>query len=541
MNKLTAQTFCATAMVLGSVVAIQLGPLAGPTAAGPGPQACVEGATPQCFSSIQPALDAATAGATVRLSAGEFAGGVVISKDVHLVGAGSAVSVVRGGGPVIQVLSSKQHRPEVDIESLTVTGGVTHGDSQEPGTVNAVGGGLLIPSVHGQGATVHLRHVVVSGNRTEPTETSDSPSGVKCPHGFCPYAGSYGGGIASWGDLSLEDSVVSGNLAGGRASDADGGGIFSIGAELRIIDSRIEGNHAVPDEIGRYAEGGGIFANEGGKVTIKHSVVTGNSAELVTSWPVHARGEVIDMNAHSGGIHIGDGFRAKLVDVEITRNNVTAVDPHGEPLAFDGALLVGDSTLTMRRSLVAENTVYAQVRTTADVGPSGTAIEIDGPATITHTEIVDNVARTVTRHGVAAASSGLAVYDFFDNPRQVVVRHSLISGNQAIAESSRGTAVVTGAGVLNNSLLKLVDVVIRQNTASARGRNASAQGGGIWNGPLLSGPPVRLELQNVRVLDNRVNAPHGDRSGGGIYTTEPIRAHGLTLSGNRPNQCFGCS
>jgi hypothetical protein len=539
MMKQTLRFAIASAAVLGSAATTAFGLVAEPTAAA-GPQACVESATPLCFSSIQPALDAAPAGATVRLSAGEFAGGVVISRDVHLVGAGAALSVVRGGGPVILVLSTKQHRPEVDLESLTVTGGVTHGDSKTPGTVNAIGGGLLIRPVHGQGATVHLRHVVVSGNRTEPTETSDSPSGVKCPHGFCPYAGSYGGGIATWGDLTLEDSVVSGNIAGGRASDADGGGIYSIGANLRIIDSRIEGNHAVPDQIGRFAEGGGIFANEGGRVTIKHSVVTGNSAELVTSWPVRARGDLVDMNAHSGGIHIGDGFKARLVDVEITRNYAAAVDPQGEPVAFDAALLVGDSTLTLRNSLVAENTVEATVKTTADVGPSGTALEVDGPATITHTQILDNVARTFTGHGVAAASSGLAVYDFSENPRQVVVSHSLISGNQAIAQSSHGTAAATGAGVMNNSLLRLVDVVIRQNTARALGRNASAQGGGIWNGPFLSGPPVRLELRHVSILDNRVAAAHGSRSGGGIYTTEPIRTHGLTLSGNRPNQCYGC-
>jgi Right handed beta helix region len=530
----------ARAATVGTLVlaAATFGPAA---VADPGPQACVQGVVPLCFSALQPALDAAPTGATVQLSAGEFAGGVVISKDVHLVGSGAAASVVRGGGPVILVRSTKQDRPEVDIESLTVTGGVAHGDGRHPGTVNAFGGGLLVPPVHGQAATVHLRHVVVDGNRTEPTETSDSPSGVKCPHGFCPYAGSYGGGIASFGDLTLEDSVVSGNLAGGRASDADGGGIFSIGGTLSISDSRIEGNRAAPDEIGRFAEGGGIFANDGGKVTIKHSVVTGNATELVTSWPVHAGGGVIDMNSHGGGIHVGDGFRVRLVGVEITHNTSSAVDPKGEPVAFDAGMLVGDSSLTMSRSLVADNTVTARVNTTADVGFSGTALEVDGPATITRTQILDNVANVFAKHGVAAASSGLAVYDFFDNPRQVVVTHSLISGNLAIAQSPHGTAIATGGGLMNNSLLRLVDVEISHNLARALGPDATAQGGGIWNGVFLSGPPVRLDLRHVKVVHNDVEAPHGSRSGGGIYTTEPIQVRGLTLSGNRPNQCAGCS
>ncbi len=517
-----------------------LGPAAGRAAADPGPLACITGPTPTCFPAVQPALDAAPAGATVQLSAGDYAGGLVISKDVRLVGAGAGVSVVRGGGPVIRVLSSRQHRPTVDIESLTVTGGVTHGDSRAPGAVNAVGGGLLIAPSHGQGATVHLRHVVVSGNTTAPTETSDSPSGASCPHGDCPYAGSYGGGIASWGDLTVQDSVVSGNLAGGRASDADGGGIYSIGGHLTITDSRVEANRAAPVEIGRFAEGGGVFANDGGKVTIKRSVVTGNSADLVTSWPVHAHGAVIDMNAHGGGVHIGDGFKALLVDVEISHNTASADDPRGEPIAFDAGMLVGDSVLTMRGSVVADNTVTARVKTTSDVGFSGTALEVDGQATITGTRIVDNLTHVVTKHGVSAASSGLAVYDFSGDPAQVLVRHSEISGNAAVAESTHGTANATGGGIINNSLLRLVDVEVSHNSAQALGKRASAQGGGIWNGVLLSGPPVRLYLRHVKVTHNSVDARHGTRSGGGIYTTEPIQVRGLLLRSNKPDQCAGC-
>jgi hypothetical protein len=33
-------------------------------------------------------------------------------------------------------------------------------------------------------------------------------------------------------------------------------------------------------------------------------------------------------------------------------------------------------------------------------------------------------------------------------------------------------------------------VIVRDNIGAASGPSATAQGGGIWNGPLLSGPPV---------------------------------------------------
>jgi hypothetical protein len=94
--------------------------------------------------------------------------------------------------------------------------------------------------------------------------------------------------------------------------------------------------------------------------------------------------------------------------------------------------------------------------------------------------------------------------------------------------------------VLNNSLLRLVDVLVLGNTAAARGRHTLAQGGGIWNGPLLSGPPVRLELRDVRVRDNAVSSSNGPREGGGIYTTVPIAVRGLVLAHNRPDDCSGC-
>ena len=63
---------------------------------------CV-GNRPGCFATIQAALDAAPDGATIRILAGTFSGGITIEKSVQLEGAGAARTIVRGGGPVLTI------------------------------------------------------------------------------------------------------------------------------------------------------------------------------------------------------------------------------------------------------------------------------------------------------------------------------------------------------------------------------------------------------------------------------------------------------
>lgn len=491
-----------------------------------------------CYASLAGALSAAHSGDTIHLLRGTYRGGVTIEKSVRLVGAGARRTAIRGGGPVLTITNETGSRRHVSISNLTISGGVAHGDG-----VAAVGGGILIPAgpKGSIGAAVSLRHVVVSGNRAVPTTTSSSPSGVKCPEGFCPFALARGGGIASWGSLSLSHVTVRGNLAGGRASDAVGGGVASDIGSLSIDHSTISGNRARPTGIGRFAEGGGLFVNTGA-LTLRQSRVDGNRADLVTQWPSFGQGALIDMNANSGAVHIGDGIRAVITDTRMTHNAVSAINLPGEALAFDSAMLVGDSHLLMRRTTIAHNNVLARTATSDDVGPSGTAVELDGPALVTHSRISDNTVRAYSQNGNAGATSGLAVYDFAGNPRQVTVTHTLIQDNTALAHSVHGAASSLGSGVFTNSLLDLQHVTVRHNTATAHGVHATAQGGGIWNGVFLSGPPVKLRLGHTRVVRNVLRvSPGGIRQGAGLYTTQPVTRSRVLIARNRPDQCFGCT
>ena len=498
---------------------------------------CVQRANPQCYTALQAAVDAAHDGDTIKIGPGTFAGGVTITKSVRVVGTRPGATTISGGGPVLTIGDPQATgEPTVSIEHITITGGETQG-----GPV-AMGGGIAIPSGadNAPGATVSLSDVVVTGNRVEPTQTSDSPSGVICPGGVdCPFAAAFGGGIFNTGALTIRDSVISDNLAGGVASDADGAGIWSIGT-LVIANSVIAHNSAVAGiPNGRFAEGGGLFV-DGGSLSVRNSVVTGNSASLTSALPITNGTDVISMNANSGGIHVGDGIPTLIANTTISGNAVSAIDPQGEPLAFDSAMLVGDSPLTMRATVITGNHVFENVATSDDAGPGGSVLELDGGGTIKDTRISGNYSTVVSATGDISVAGALAVFTFDDSPSLVTVENSVISGNTATATSASGAAFVRGSGVFNNSLLTLRNSRVSDNTAVAKGASGAAQGGGIWNGETAT-PPAKLTLQNTEVVRNSLAAGAGLLTqGGGLFTTRPVTLSRSTIARNAPDQCFGC-
>ena len=166
---------------------------------------CV-GSGPGCYPSIQAAVNAAHDGDTITIGPGTFAGGV------------------------------------------TITGGVTRSSPESvPFTgvdgVWAAGGGVEIPPDASMlsGATVTISNSMITGNHVDPSATV--PSGIPCPgfsDGQCPFASAVGGGIDSWGQLTLVNTTVSRNTLGAAAglpplsSDNDGAGITSDQGSLTL-------------------------------------------------------------------------------------------------------------------------------------------------------------------------------------------------------------------------------------------------------------------------------------------------------------------
>jgi len=335
---------------------------------------------------------------------------------------------------------------------------------------------------------------------------------------------------------------VSDNTAAGVASDADGGGINNWWpGTLRLANSTVTGNRAIASvPNGRFAEGGGIFTDPNVELTLANSVVNDNMASLTSTLPYFVPdADPIDMNANGGGIHVGDDSTVTIENVTFNGNTVSVDDPNGEPVAFDSALHPGAGTLVLRNSRITNNSVIAKVGSSEHVGPSGSALDVNGPGTLSNVRITGNTT-FVTSAASAAEASG-AVYTGDTASEGALLANSVISGNSATASSASGSASVQGAGLLNDGRLELRNDLIADNTGTATAPAGFAQGGGIWNGSLFNPLPSELTLENTNVAHNRLSASDGLLvQGGGLFTAFPVTLGRSRIADNDPDDCYGC-
>ena len=188
-------------------------------------------------------------------------GDLDITGDLTLTGAGTASTIIDGGG-VDRVLDIDPSGAGVNvtIANLTVRGGNAAGEA---------GGGIR------NRGTLSLSNVTLAANSSEIN----------------------GGGLLNLGTLTLTNTTVSGNTAG-----TDGGGIYNGGGStLAITASTLSGNSA--NGIGR--NGGGIFNAGAATAALTNVTVSGNSA-----------------NSGGGGV-FNSGGTATLVNVTLGENSAT--------------------------------------------------------------------------------------------------------------------------------------------------------------------------------------------------------------------------
>ena len=528
-------------LFLGIALAVAL---AGASAAAPAPGAkaiCV-GGKPGCYATVQAAVDAAHDGDTISIAKGTFAGGVTIDKSISLVGAGAGKTIISGGGPVLTLgVYKAPTEPTVSIDGVTVTGGVTTTSAEsrdfvEEDGVFALGGGIDIPpnSDFSGGASVSISNSVITHNKVTPTVT------LGCDQPCSPFALAAGGGIYNSGQLTLRNTTVGNNTAGGpTASKAVGAGILSTpdGSSLTVQNSVVSDNQAtVSDPNGVQATGAGILA-ETGNFVVRNSAVSGNRSSL-TSTKAAVTGEFF---ANAAGI--GCDRSATITNTRIDNNVITVSDPNGEPAAFDSGLSCGNSggTLTLKNSSVSGNRILANVADTTDSGPNGTALEFDGPATITNTRITGNTTTVTTVNGLAGAVGAVSAFDG-DPTSPALISNSVISNNTMTATSTNDSATVQGGGIVNAGALELRNDQISHNNGTAHGADGFAQGGGIWNGELFGASPTSLTLDHTAVDHNTLDADSGiSTQGGGLYTLGfLVTLTHSTVHHNNPDDCDGC-
>jgi CSLREA domain-containing protein len=300
-------------------------------------------------------------GGTINLNAGTYVlsipndnalplaatGDLDVYGELTITGGGADRTIVDGGG--INRVFAMQVASRVTLSDLTVRNGRALSGEEGGGIVN-----------HGN---LILDNVTVTNNRTTSDETlsAGAPGGgifndVSLQLRRCKVTGNtaadVGGGIHNKGIITVLQSTISGNSA---ASDR-GGGLSNFNTAT-IILSTIAKNTAV-------GTGGGI--ENGGKMTLTHSAVTGNVAEY--GGGIHNVGglDVTDSTIAGntarrigGGIH--NEFSSTALNGTLRLNNVTIANNtageknQGEP-GGGGLANKKPATTKIANSLLAGNT-----------------------------------------------------------------------------------------------------------------------------------------------------------------------------------------
>jgi hypothetical protein len=498
---------------------------------------CVGGGA-GCYPTIQAALDASHDGDTVRVGAGTYAGGITITRSIRLLGSGAASTIIKGGGSVITIGEyGAAVEPTVVISGVTVTGGYATSSPESVPFVGqdgviALGGGVEIPpnADFSGGADVTITESVITGNRVAPTQTE--PFGPPCPDGnACPFAWAIGGGIDSWGKLTLTDTVVSHNRAGAAsgpaslASDAEAGGIRSWLGALTLVRTSVDDNAAVAaGPNGRFADGGGVFL-EGGSLSMTGSSVSHNTALLAASLP-----DSVDLAAVAGGIHIAGGVAATIRNSRFVGNAVAMTNSVGYANAFSGGLHA-DPDITASGVVISGNTVTASGIDFAS-GDSGAG---EMGATFSGAIISGNTVTITAKNGWAIGGGGASIY-------RGSLSGSVISGNHITASSPNGGVSVAGGALVGDvGGISLTNSEISRNSVQGNGLEGSVLGGGIFDA-LTAGPPGGpLNLTQSSVTWNTASGSAGMTvQGGGVYTDNVVTSTDSVIAHNQPDQCVGC-
>jgi hypothetical protein len=277
-------------------------------------------------------------------------------------------------------------------------------------------------------------------------------------------SGGSGGGIflAGGGTLNLSDVVIDNSGA-----VVSGGGIFSSGSNLNIVNSRITANRTLSGG----ARGAGVSIY-GGNLSIRGSVVSGNNNLIFQP----------GLQSFGGGLELESGVTAIIENSTVSNNSsdigggvwnnsailrMSNVTLSGNPNSLAGSGLANASTAVLRNSTVAGNTAVSQgfnegraggiynsgnltlanVIAADNVAPSSADIENNGVVTLLGANIVEA--------GLSGGVSGAGSVSSVDpklaplgNYGGATPTQALNAGSPAINAGSNSEALdATGAGL----------------------------------------------------------------------------------------------
>ena len=225
---------------------------------------CATASQTNPFATIAAALACVTNGSTIKLSAGNFAGGFTISRDITLQGAGGSTVITAPSGSVATtwaITIADGHA--VTISRLTVDGGTTQGDV-----------------LAGAGSLTVVDSVIRNG-------LGRAGAGIA----VAPGAGAGGAAL----------TVLRSTLAGNVGMSGSGGGITLASSPnggpsntATVTDSTIT------DNAGTSSDGGGAWVGTGDSLTVRDSTIADNRDDGFTgSGTVSLTNTILAGNAYS--------------------------------------------------------------------------------------------------------------------------------------------------------------------------------------------------------------------------------------------------
>jgi hypothetical protein len=401
-------TSTAARVALVSAISIAFGAiaLAGPVAAA-NPHRClvIDVTTGARFHHLQPAVDAAPAGAKLRVK-GTCAGTTVITRDIRIVGHrrpgfGPAILDGNGRGSVITIGGVSDL--VVTLKGLKIRNGAA-----------TEGGGIDVPRdpITRRRASMRLVDSIVSGNTA-----------------------SAGGGIFfGVGTFAIVDSIVRNNT-----STFLGGGIY-VGMDADAVTLRgtsvVRGNHA--------RDGGGIEVDFGGRLLLRdRSSVDHNTADR-----------------YGGGIECSDCLDADLFDDAEIHHNSAGLGGGGlnsggrgngtqmgdRSSIHDNSAPLGGGVRLSLMNLLLSGTSSIRHNTATSAG-GGAYLVLGSGLDLTDHSSIDHNATAGDGGGVAINGGNVSVAD----DASITANMASQGGGVSIEAQALGQVVLTGNGAVSGN------------------------------------------------------------------------------------------